>query len=86
ARRMLVRDIENLTAYFGRFDPQLLATDYGAEIWSLYQSGTLQAGTELTGRVEHNERLVNVGSVMRVVANVLKKETALQRYRQTMRR
>ncbi|MDN5882939.1 MAG: YrbL family protein, partial [Nitrosospira sp.] len=86
ARSMLVRDIENLAAYFGRFAPELLTTDYGQEIWSLYQSGRLHSGIELTGCVEHSERPVNVGSVMRVVANVLKKETAWRRYKQEMGR
>lgn len=86
ARSMLVRDIENLTAYFGRFAPELLTIDYGQEIWSLYQSGKLHSGIELTGRVEYSERPVNVGSVMRVVANVLKRETAWRRYKQEMGR
>lgn len=34
ALKMLLRDVENLAAYFGRFAPELLATDYGREIWS----------------------------------------------------
>src|SRR4029078_697071 len=36
ASSMLERDVGNLTAFFGRFAPDLLATDYGKEIWSLY--------------------------------------------------
>ncbi|MGH8761712.1 MAG: RIO1 family regulatory kinase/ATPase, partial [Nitrosospira sp.] len=86
ARRVFVRDIDTLTTYFGRFDPELLATDYGGEIWSLYQGGKLHSEIELTGRVKHNEAPANVGSVMRVVASVLKREMALQRHKQTMRR
>jgi RIO kinase 1 len=86
AQRMLMRDIDNLTAYFGRSDPELLATDYGGEIWSLYQSGRLHPEIKLSGQFEHNEKPANVGNVMRIVANVLKKEAALQRYKQAMRR
>ena len=41
ARGMLVRDMDNLAAYFGRFAPDVLAMDYGREIWSLYQSRKL---------------------------------------------
>ena len=41
AGRMLERDVANMTAYFGRFAPELLATDYGREIWKLYASGKL---------------------------------------------
>lgn len=54
ARSILLRDMHNLSAYFGRFAPELLMTDYGSEIWSLYQSGKLHPGIELTGRVEHS--------------------------------
>jgi RIO kinase 1 len=34
APRMLVRDVDNLRRFFGRFAPELLATDYGKEIWA----------------------------------------------------
>ena len=85
ARSMLVRDIENLTGYFGRFAPELITTDYGPEIWSLYQRGKLHPDIILTGRVEHSKKHVDVVSVMRVVDVVLKKEAAWQRYKQEMR-
>ena len=42
AQRMLLRDVDNLRAFFGRFAPELLATEYGAEIWALYTRGVLQ--------------------------------------------
>ena len=29
AQRMLLRDVDNLRRFFGRFAPELLATDYG---------------------------------------------------------
>ena len=82
---MLVRDIENLTGYFGRFAPELITTDYGPEIWSLYQRGKLRPDITLTGRVEHSKKHVDVVSVMRVVDVVFKKEAAWQRYKQEMR-
>lgn len=85
ARNMFMRDIKNLTGYFGRFAPELLATDYGGEIWSLYQSGKLHPDVILTGRVENNRKPVDVVSVIRVVNGVLKKEAAWQRYKQEMR-
>ena len=44
AQRMLLRDVANLRHFFGRFAPELLATDYGHEIWALYQRGVLQPG------------------------------------------
>src|SRR6187455_1089506 len=49
APRMLVRDVDNLRRFFGKVAPELLATDYGKEIWAAYQAGTLVPDMELTG-------------------------------------
>ena len=67
AAAMLVRDVANMTAYFGRFAPELLVTDYGREIWKLYASGELSPETVLTGRFEQNSRPADVHGVMRDV-------------------
>jgi RIO kinase 1 len=64
ARRMLERDVDNLTAYFGRFAPELLATEYGKEIWALYEHGALHQEVKLTGRFEHSTKPVDLGSVI----------------------
>ena len=45
AQRMLMRDVANLRDFFGQFAPELLATQYGPEMWSLYQSGLLSNET-----------------------------------------
>jgi RIO kinase 1 len=82
ASRMLERDVGNLAAYFGRFAPEILATKYGKEIWSLYQSGKLHPESELTGRFERVEKAVDVGSVMRVVDDALKEEAKRRLYRE----
>jgi RIO kinase 1 len=47
--RMLLRDVANLRDFFGRFAPDLLATQFGAEIWALYTRGVLQAASQLSG-------------------------------------
>jgi len=65
AARMLERDVANITAYFGRFAPELLATDYGKEIWKLYENGKLSPVTKLTGRFEQSGKPADVGGVMR---------------------
>ena len=67
AAGMLVRDVANMTAYFGRFAPELLDTDYGREIWKLYATGELTPGTELTGRFEQSSVPADVHGVMRDV-------------------
>ncbi|MBK7331202.1 MAG: serine protein kinase RIO [Betaproteobacteria bacterium] len=78
ARRMLVRDVDNLRRFFGRFAPELLATDYGNEIWALYESGTLQPDTPLTGRFERVETAVDLEGVLREIDDVRLEEAARQ--------
>jgi len=84
ASGMLERDVANLTHYFGRFAPEILDTEYGREIWSLYQGGKLHPEIELTGRFELIEEPVDVDGVIRVVDDALKEEAARQLYRQEM--
>jgi len=74
ACKMLLRDVTNLATYFGRSAPELLATDYGMEIWSLYQSSQLKPDSVLTGRFERSEATVDLESVMREINDTLKDE------------
>jgi RIO kinase 1 len=67
ANRMLLRDVNNLRAFFGRFAPELLTTHFGQEIWDLYQRGMLHTDSVLTGRFERNSRSVDVGGVLREI-------------------
>jgi RIO kinase 1 len=76
ASRMLERDVENLASYFGQFAPELLRTDYGKEIWSLYETGALQPQSELTGRFKRNEKLADLNGVMRVIDAARDEEAA----------
>jgi RIO kinase 1 len=84
ARSMLERDVGNLTAYFGRFAPEILDTEYGKEIWSLYQSGSLTPEIELTGRFARIEKAVDVDGVIRLVDDALKEEAKRQLHRAEM--
>ncbi len=67
AGKMFERDVENMTAYFGRFAPELLATEYGREIWKLYANGKLTPETALTGRFEESHKQADVKGVMREI-------------------
>ena len=53
---MLERDVNNMTAYFGRFAPELLATSYGKEIWKIYESGDLSPDIKLTGHFKNSNK------------------------------
>ena len=60
AQRMLLRDVNNLRDFFGQFAPELLHTQYGPEIWSLYQAGLLNNETLLTGHFERAHADVDI--------------------------
>ena len=81
ACKMLLRDVENMATYFGRFAPELLTSNFGMEIWSLYQSSQLHPETVLTGCFERIENPVDMNSVMREINDTLKEEEARQLYR-----
>lgn len=70
AAMMLERDVDNMRAYFGRFAPELLRTDYGKEIWALYEAGELHPESRLTGCFEHDTSRVDVDDLMAVIDDV----------------
>ena len=76
AKRLLVRDVVNLREFFGRFAPELLQTDYGHEIWDLYERGLLTPHVELTGRFEGDLGEVDIDGVMREIGDALAEEAA----------
>ena len=83
---MLERDVDNLASYFGRFAPELRTTDYGKEIWALYETGKLTVDVELTGRFKRVEKPVDLHGVMREIDDVKKDEAARQLYKQSLER
>ena len=76
APRMLLRDVANLRSYFGRHAPELLGTEYGAEIWDLYVRGMLTPEVPLTGRYEHQTGAVDLSGVMREIDDARAEESA----------
>ncbi|WP_428821369.1 PA4780 family RIO1-like protein kinase [Microbulbifer sp. MCCC 1A16149] len=70
AAMMLQRDVDNMRAYFGRFAPELLATDYGREIWARYEAGELHPEITLTGVFEQDASSVDVADLMAVIDDV----------------
>jgi RIO kinase 1 len=78
AARMLLRDVANLAGFFGRYAPELLLTEFGHEIWDLYQRGRLHPEVELTGRFEHDQGAVDLAGVMREIADARAEEAARQ--------
>ncbi len=76
AKRMLMRDVDNLRGFFGQFAPELLKTEFGNEIWELYQRGTLTPETALTGRFVRKAGVVDVGGLMREIDDARAEDAA----------
>lgn len=81
---MLERDVANLATFFGTFAPRLAASQYGKEIWALYQAGLLRPDTPLTGRVKQDQRPVDVGAVVREIALARKEEEERRQFQLEM--
>ena len=64
AQSMFERDVNNITAYYGQFAPQLLKTRYAKEIWMLYEDGKLTPETPLTGLFVEEVHAVDMDSLM----------------------
>jgi len=83
ASRMLERDVDNLADYFGQFAPDLLKTQYGKEIWALYEAGKLEPESELTGVFKSDEGLADLNEIMQVIDNA-RLEDAARRVRKAL--
>jgi len=64
AKRMFLRDVDNMTRYYSQFAPQLKQTRYGQEIWALYEAGSLTAESVLTGKFKESDALADVDNVL----------------------
>ncbi|MEC4727467.1 serine protein kinase RIO [Shewanella sp. D64] len=64
AKRMLERDVNNMTQYYGQFAPELLETKYAKEMWALFESGKLKPDTVLTGVFVESTKAADVDSIL----------------------
>ena len=78
ARAMLERDVNNMTAYYGQYAPELLDSKYAKEIWALYEGGNLHPEVELTGQFEENNQAADVDVVMQEIKAAFAEEQERQ--------
>jgi RIO kinase 1 len=81
AAAMLQRDADNITSYCSRFAPTLASTQFGKEIWALYQRGGLQPEVALSGQFAADTRAPDVAGVMREIKDIEKEHAAKLRYK-----
>ncbi|GAA6206242.1 MULTISPECIES: PA4780 family RIO1-like protein kinase [Thalassotalea] len=84
ARKMLKRDVDNMTTYYGQFAPDLLSSRYAEEMWFLYENSELTPDTELTGRFKDNNKAADVDNVIEEIKAAYEEEQArLERIRES---
>lgn len=64
AESMFERDVNNITAYYGQFAPQILETRYAKEIWQLFEDGKLTPESALTGLFLEEVHAVDMDSLL----------------------
>jgi len=75
AKRLLLRDVANLTRFFARFAPELRRSEYGQEMWMLHENQALRPDSELTGRFQAARGTVDAKIVLDAIADA-KREAA----------
>ena len=78
AKAMLERDVNNMTAYYGQYAPELLGSKYAKEIWTLFEDGELHPEVELTGRFEESTEATDVDVVMQEIKAAFAEEQERQ--------
>jgi RIO kinase 1 len=76
AKRMLERDVENMTNYYSQFAPQLLQSQYAKEIWELYENAELSGNFELTGQFKESEHTADVDDILLEIKAAFEEEQA----------
>ena len=73
---MLMRDVTNMTNYYGQFSPALKQSKYGQEMWALFESGELTPETPLTGLFEEDTGAADVDTVLEEIKAAFEEEEA----------
>ena len=81
AAAMLQRDADNLTTYFSRFAPDLARTQYGKEIWALFQAAALHPDVILTGRFRTDNKPADLAAILQDIKAVQAEEEERLRYK-----
>lgn len=71
---MLERDVNNVTETLGQFAPELLQTNFAAEMWQLFEQGELKPESILTGIHVKDETPADVEQVVQAIDEAREQE------------
>lgn len=69
ARKLLIRDVDNLHRFMSRYQRGYRALPYAQEMWELYQQNLLTPETVLRGRVTAVQRPTNTADVLALIGD-----------------
>jgi len=64
AKKLLIRDVNNLRDLFSRYNPKLKHRQDGLEMYTLYEKNKLRMDTRLTGKVKRSNKRANTRSLL----------------------
>jgi RIO kinase 1 len=67
ARKLLLRDVDNLQRFLSRFAPNRQPRPYAQEMWDLYACSQLTPDTRLSGRFRAASRQADTASVLELI-------------------
>jgi RIO kinase 1 len=67
ARKLLIRDVDNLHRFLSQFVPNARRLPYAEEMWELFQQNAITPDTRLTGRYRPSERRANTHEVLELI-------------------
>ena len=76
AKAMLIRDVNNMTNYYGQFCPSVKQSRYAQEMWALFESGELTPESELTGLFKESDASADVDTVLEEIKAAFEEEQA----------
>ncbi|MDB4974737.1 MAG: hypothetical protein JWN48_3078 [Myxococcaceae bacterium] len=69
ARKLLLRDVDNLHRFHAKFAPQIEALPYAQEMWDLYSRNALTPDARLTGKFRTKQKAVSTADVLELIAD-----------------
>jgi RIO kinase 1 len=74
ARKLLLRDVDNLHRFHAKYVPDAVALPYAEEMWELYSRNALTPDTPLTGKYRGTKNVVSTDAVVDLIADAERDE------------
>ena len=76
AKKLLIRDLNNVQEYLSRWAPELRKLRYGEEMWDLYDRGKLEPESPLTGKFKRKTGKANTAAILQEIQDSEHEERA----------